>query len=235
MSTPEPVSVCVPLPYCLGRDETVSITAPLSRDGVAVVPVSASVSVHLDGLQVYTGAATSLSPPTAAIPSGLIDAKCCHGDRKLLVCWEFTLPDGTTLKTQHPAWVCGKTLQPVLSVDDVIRHCPALSPAGGSAGLDSIEQVQELMDDAWVCLNQWINQQGDRPHAIVDSYMLAKPHLLQIKALADERHSHCGCKAGPTFGEQLATELGCLRLSHTVCGNHISEPRSSGVVYWLGQ
>lgn len=156
----------------LERGRANVITCPVYRDGVLVVPASASVTVkNPDG--------TTLATPSATVSSSVATATVLAASLSALsygvgysVEWALVMPDGTPRTFDNRAAIVRRALAPVISDADLTALHPEIArqlPSGTTT-------YQAWIDEAWWMIQNRLLGQANRANLILEPYALRECH-----------------------------------------------------------
>ena len=178
-----PVTVRVPSSLELTRGVAQTLTAPLYRDGAAVVATDAAAVLYDSGGQVVaSGGTVSAGVATWALTPSSTQT-LATGYR---VEWTITHAGGV-VRSQTSAAVVRRALYPVITDDDLYRRQPTLdSAADDYRGPAGQTDWQDALDEAWTEILARLWGSGRRPALVMSPEALRGVHLYLTLALIYE-------------------------------------------------
>lgn len=163
------------LPRCIARnrDFTPRLSVFDLAGGAETLTGPGAYTLDLDGSAIYTTAALSygagFAVTTAAIPAAETDGEALSD--RYTETWEVVTTAGPRTFTR-PCSVVRNELFPVITDTDLIALHSDL------ADLRDPDQTtyETQRADAWIVLNKWLIQKGNRPQLIMDDWMLRDVH-----------------------------------------------------------
>lgn len=181
MSTSYTARLPLPDHIVQGRDH--KLQCPIHRDGALVTPTEGAVAV-------YDASGTAVVPVSPAtvedgVATFVVPGATTAGLRRgagWRIEWTLTLPDGAVITPRNTASLVKTHLYPVITDADIIARAPSLDPKTDKR-LSKSTTYQWAIDEAWVEIQQWLIDQGNRPNLIVAPHSLRSIHLYLALAL----------------------------------------------------
>lgn len=204
-----PVTVRTPTSLELVRGASVTITAPLYRDGAAVTATAAAARLYDAGGVEVASEASALSGAVAAWTLTPASTLILAGGYR--VEWDITHAGGVARHTVS-ASVVRRALFPVITDEDIIRRDRTLdADAAGYRGPESLTDLQEYIDEAWTELIGRIWGQGNRPALVMSPESLRSAHLFLTMAIIYQAMGADRMDRAATYRDMYEVEWGKIR------------------------
>jgi len=178
------VTVGVPLPYDIVQGQDTTITAPLSRGGVAVAATAATCTVANAAGETVKTSAAALDGTTPSMTIAAADVASQSRSDRWMVTWEITHAGGVIV-SRHEASLCRSHLSPVISQQDIYDKLRALDGSlGAGQSITSRTDIQTAIDSTWVAIIHRLREQGSRASLVLSPSALRAVHLNETLATA---------------------------------------------------
>jgi len=224
----------LPLPELLERASPNTLRCPLHAAGQVVAPLSATVTLYGPDAELLVSEAAASIVDDVATFSYTPPASLDYGEG-YRVLWRLTMPD-RVVSVENGGLVVRRALVCPISVGDIAAELRVVDPTG-TMRLASAVDPHQVVEAAWVEIQNRLLERGRRPDLVVTPYAFRTAALERAKAALYEA---AGVAMGQDHEEaarrhrrRYERAWGRVRLSYATDTSTSSSPGRVEPTLWL--